>query len=272
MNRKIFRSGVILAILAVYCRGVASFQHCSKKWPLASRYVSGFNPPVPASSRNAASRGDGGDTDDEDPINESFNSKDLTPLNSQVQEEDLLGYAIDSFLRGDYNLQFADDAPAPHPGLSPGSSIETCLRSLRQLDSPGPSHGAAVLMRFCVPLSRGERWGDSTRAGRDPWKEILRGALTPSMLARRIRASEFSGLLDWTSLDVTEGAYSLEKDLVGLPSIAFVNVALFFGDGIEPSLIQFTLRRVGGVWLIDTARHSQKGLFMKKKEDEASQK
>jgi hypothetical protein len=271
MNRKIFRSSVILAILTVDYRGVTSFQHCSK-CPLASRYASGFNPaPVPLSARKAEAQGDGEDTDNEDPITESFNSNDLTPLNSQVQEEDLLGYAIDSFLRGDYNLQFADDAPAPHPGLSPGSTIETSLRSLRQLDSPGPSHGAAVLMRFCVPLSRGERWGDSTRAGRDPWKEILRGALTPSMLARRIRASEFSGLLDWTNLDVTEGAYSLEKDLVGLPSISFVNVALFFGDGIEPSLIQFTLRRVGGVWLIDTARHSQKGLFMKKNEGETSQ-
>jgi hypothetical protein len=271
MNRKIFRSGVILGILAVYYRGVTSFQPCSKG-PLAYRCVSGFNPPVPLSARKAAAQGDGEDTDNEDPITESLNSNDLTPLDIQVQEEDLLGYAIDSFLRGDYNLQFADDAPAPHPGLSPGSTIETCLRSLRQLDFPGTSHGAAVLMRFCVPLSRGERWGDATRAGRDPWKEVWRGALTPSMLARRIRASEFSGLLDWTSLDVTEGAYSLEKDLVGLPSIAFVNVALFFGDGIEPSLIQFTLRRVGGVWLIDTARHSQKGLFMKKKEDEASQK
>jgi hypothetical protein len=270
MNRKIFHSGVILGILAVYYGGVTSFQPCSK-CPLASRYVSGFIPSVPLSARKAAAQGDGEDTDDEDPINESFISNDLTPLDSQVQEEDLLGYAIDSFLRGDYNLQFADDAPAPHPGLSPGSTIETSLRSLRQLDSPGVSHGSAVLMRFCVSLSRGERWGDATRAGRDPWKEILRGALTPSMLARRIRASEFSGLLDWTSLDVTEGAYLLEKDLVGLPSIAFVNVALFFGDGIEPYLIQFTLRRVGGVWLIDTARHNQKGLFMKKKEDEASQ-
>lgn len=267
MNRKIFRSGAILKVLAIYYKGVTSFQHCSK-CPLASRYVSGFNPPVPASARKAAAHEDG---EDEDSITDSFNSKDSTPLDSQVQEEDLLGYAIDSFLRGDYNLQFADDAPAPHPGLSPGSTIETCLRSLRQLDSPGASHGAAVLMRFCVPLSRGERWGDSTRAGRDPWKEILRGALTPSILARRIRASEYSGLLDWNNLDVTEGAYSLEKDLVGLPSIAFVNVALFFGDGIEPSLIQFTLRRVGGVWLIDTARHSQKGLFMKKNESETSQ-
>jgi hypothetical protein len=271
MNKKICRSGVILSTLAVYYRGVTSFQHRSKR-PLTSRYASGFNPaPVPFFARKATARGDGEDTDKEDPITESCNYNDLKPMDIQVQEEDLLGYAIDSFLRGDYNLQFADDAPAPHPGLSPGLTTETSLRSLRQLDSPGPSHGAAVLMRFCVPLSRGERWGDSTRAGKDPWKEILRGALTPRMLARRIRASEFSGLLDWTSLDVTEGAYSLEKDLVGLPSISFVNVALFFGEGIEPSLIQFTLRRMGGVWLIDTARHSRKGLFIKKNEGETSQ-
>lgn len=83
------------------------------------------------------------------------------------------------------------------------------------------------------------------------------------MLARRIRASEiFSGLLDWSKLDVTEGAYAGEKDLIGVPSVAFVNAALYFEDGMEPTLIQFSLRRIGGVWLIDTARKSDKKLFM----------
>lgn len=191
-------------------------------------------------------------------------------LEEEQDEDEILGYAIDSFLRGDYNQQFADDAPSPHPGLSPGATVEAGLRSLRDLNSPQTSHGAAVLMRFCLPLTRSERWGDSSRIGRDPWKELLRGALTPSMLARRLRASEFSGLLDWVKLDVTEGAAayyssSVEPGLttVRLPSRAFVNAALFFGDGIEPSLIQFTLRRVGGgVWLIDTARRSQRELFV----------
>jgi hypothetical protein len=124
-------------------------------------------------------------------------------------------------------------------------------------------------MRFCLPLSRSERWGDSSRMGRDSWKDILRGSLTPSMLARRLRASpEFAGLLDWVKLDVTEGttAYSTTSVEPGgsFPSNrAFVNAALFFGDGMEPALIQFTLRRVGGgVWLIDTARRSQRELFI----------
>jgi hypothetical protein len=70
--------------------------------------------------------------------------------------------------------------------------------------------------------------------------------------------------LDWQRLDVTEGAYSTEE-LVGVPSIAFVNAALYFAaDGIVPSLIQFTLRKHAGVWFIDTARLSQKELFMAK--------
>ena len=185
--------------------------------------------------------------------------------NNEDDDDLLLSYAIDSFLRGDYDGEFADDAPAPHPGLGPGAVVDSALRALRNLDDPAPSHGAAVLLRFCVPLTRGDRWGDtssSTSSSVDPWKEVMRGALTPSMLARRLRASEFAGLLDWTSLDVTEGAFGLERDLVGVPSIAFVNAAMYFGDGIEPSLIQFTLRRRGGVWLIDTARKSPRELFL----------
>jgi hypothetical protein len=222
--------------------------------------------------------------DDDDDTNENDTTYTMTPFESRIggmraqeeeqDEDEILGYAIDSFLRGDYNQPFADDAPSPHPGLSPGATVEAGLRSLRDLNSPYPSHGAAVLMRFCLPLTRRERWGDSSRIGRDPWKELLRGSLTPSMLARRLRASEFSGLLDWVKLDVTEGAAycypssssaAAEPGLLvdGLASRAFVNAALHFGDGIEPSLIQFTLRRVGGgVWLIDTARRSQRELFL----------
>jgi len=182
-------------------------------------------------------------------------------------DDEILGFAVDSFLRGDYDREFAEDAPAPHPGLSPGAVVDSALRSLRDLDDPEPSHGAAVLMRFCLPLSRGERWGGNTdstsRRDRDPWKEIMREALTPSMLARRIRASEiFSCLLDWKALDVTEGAFGMERDVVGNPGIAFVNAALYFGDGFEPVLIQFTLRRMGGVWLITTARKNPKELFV----------
>lgn len=180
-------------------------------------------------------------------------------------DEQLLEYSIDSFLRGEYDRQFADDAPAPHPGLTPQTTVESALRSLRQLDDPEPSHGAAVFMRFCCPLSRNERWGGS-RNKMGAWKELVRGAITPSMLARRLRASKFSCLLDWVSLDVTEGAYSVQRHdgiELGVPSsLAFVNAALYFGEGIEPILVQFTLRKINGVWLIDFARLSQMDLFV----------
>jgi hypothetical protein len=176
-------------------------------------------------------------------------------------DDALLGTTMDSFLRGDYDQAFAEDAPAPHPGLSPRATIEAVLRSLRDLNDPSPSHGAAVLQRFCAPLSRGERWG-SAQSG--PWKEVLRGAITPTMLARRIRASQFSVLLDWTKLDVTDG-YSMQK--AGVPTVAFVNAALFFRDGVEPAIVQFTLQRWGGVWLIDTARMSEKELFMQESDE-----
>jgi hypothetical protein len=108
------------------------------------------------------------------------------------------------------------------------------------------------------------------------WKELLRGALTPTILARRIRASEeFSMLLDWSKLDVTDGAAmslsSVRADDEVL-SVAFVSAALYFEDGMEPALIQFKLRQIGGVWLIDSARRSEKNLFVvmeEQQEDDA---
>merc|ERR1719158_1006098 len=102
-------------------------------------------------------------------------------------------YSIDSFLRGDYDRNFADTAAAPLPNLSPSDTVDAALRSLRDLDEPEPSHGAAVFLRFCVQLGRGERWGvenDNNNNNNNngkvntnaAWKELLRGALTPTML------------------------------------------------------------------------------------------
>ena len=225
-----------------------------------------------AKSKTAESPNEESSKDDEGnrmENDDSSNSDELPSIEANVEQSELeddkfLGYAIDSFLRGDYDRPFANDAAAPSSDLSPGATVDQALRALRQLDEPEPSHGAAVFLRFCLPLSRGERWGDTSTMGREPWKEVLRGSLTPSMFARRIRASDFSELLDWSSLDVTEGAYSTEE-LVGVQNIAFVNAALYFGaDGAEPSLIQFTLRRKAGVWLIDTARLTPKELFIAK--------
>ena len=202
-----------------------------------------------------------------------------------LNQDQLLDYSITAFLSGEYDRDFAEDAPAPNPLLTPQDVISSVLQSLRQLDDPEPSHGAAVLMRFCVPLSRGERWGDSSsfsinsnNSGRDGksrgasnpklrFKEILRGAITATMLARRLRSSELSVLLDWTSIDVSEGVYSVQRDdgvEIGVPSssaLAFVNAALYFEDGVEPTLVQFTLRKINNVWLIDSAHISQKKLF-----------
>ena len=191
---------------------------------------------------------------------------------SSMQDK-MLEFSIDSFLRGDYDPGFADGAPAPNPLLTPQHVISSVLHSLRQLDYPEPSHGAAVLLRFCVPLSRGERWGDSSSSNKNQassncWKEVMRGAITPTMLARRLRASELACLLDWTNIDVTEGAYSVQRDdglEIGVPSstaLAFVNAALYFEEGVEPTLVQFTLRKINNVWLIDSAHISQKKLFV----------
>mmetsp|Transcript_13827 Transcript_13827/g.17396 ORF Transcript_13827/g.17396 Transcript_13827/m.17396 type:complete len:90 (-) Transcript_13827:246-515(-) len=84
------------------------------------------------------------------------------------------------------------------------------------------------------------------------------------MLSRRIRASPFAGLLDWTKLSVTEGSVSASSGgvSVGGPSVAYVNAAMFFEEGVEPMIITFTLRKVDGVWLIDTAVVSEREWFI----------
>lgn len=172
-------------------------------------------------------------------------------------------YAIDSFLGGEYDRPFAADAAAPLPRHAPSEIVEIALTALRDLDVPTTDHGAAVFMRFCAPLSRQDRWGNTSGKVSD-WKDIMRGSLTPTMLARRIRASEdFSVLLDWEQLDVTEGTKALPNEMLGYDStIAFVNVAFYFGDGTAPSMCQFTLKMFNGVWLIDAAVMNKCDLFL----------
>ena len=188
----------------------------------------------------------------------------------EITDADAYEASIDSFLGGEFSQPFADDAPAPHPGLTPSETLECALRSLRRMDEPYDSHGAAVFMRFCMPLTNSERWGLSSEL--DPWKTILRGALSPNMLARQLRASSaFAALLDWTRIDVSEGfAIPSERLELGVgTTLAFVNAALYFEEG-EPSIIQFRLRKIGGAWLIDDAVVSKRDWFVSPGDDEVS--
>ena len=188
----------------------------------------------------------------------------------EITDADAYEASIDSFLEGEYGQPFADDAPAPHPGLTPSETLECALRSLRRMDEPFDSHGAAVFMRFCMPLTNSERWGLSSEL--DPWKTIVRGALSPNMLARQLRASSsFASLLDWTRIDVSEGfAIPSERLELGVgTTLAFVNAALYFEEG-EPSIIQFTLRKIGGAWLIDDAQQQKRDWFVSPGDDEVS--
>jgi len=41
-----------------------------------------------------------------------------------------------------------------------------------------------------------------------------------------------------------------------------VNAAMFFGEGIEPSMVQFKLKKTNGVWLINDALVSKKEMFI----------
>ncbi|KAL3780567.1 hypothetical protein HJC23_004159 [Cyclotella cryptica] len=172
---------------------------------------------------------------------------------NEVVDDDknqFLSDSIDSFLAGDYAHPFSPDAAAPHPLLTAGETVDVSLRALRQLNDPYPFHGAAVFLRFCMPLTRGERWG-----GGDPWKDLLRSSLTPSMLARNLRASPlFSCLLDWTSLDVTEGVSNPNHTyfITGSQNdITYVNAGLFFEAG-SPTIAHFVLKKMGTTWFIDS--------------------
>ena len=252
----------------------------------------------------------------------------------------LLQYSIDSFLSGQYDRPFKEDAPAPLPDLTAVETVDAALRALRKMDvvvSPyggstgnrddddrglngdddthSPSHGAAVLLRFCAPLSRAERWGLSSagtvarsvsdmttgHSGRvggeiekpssDSWKELMRGSLTPHMLAKRMRCSQaFSGLLDWEHLDVSSSSptttQQLEKDCddgrsTGTSNRADVDAVLYYSDencdhdnsqkrsykhrgetdvrdgksttAGTRDVIRFHMVRLNGVWLIESA-------------------
>mmetsp|Transcript_1499 Transcript_1499/g.2995 ORF Transcript_1499/g.2995 Transcript_1499/m.2995 type:complete len:244 (+) Transcript_1499:20-751(+) len=195
------------------------------------------------------------------PLTSKGNDEDIEQLRKGSKSDDLLEDSIDSFLRGEYDGTFAEDSLSPLPEYSPKKTVENAVTSLRALDDPEPSHGAAVLLRFCAPLSRGEQWGGGVRGG-DAWKGLLRGSLTPTMLARRLQVSQFSGLLDFAKLDVMDGALSTgQRDLVGLPSFAFVNVALYFEGDKKPQLMEFKLVRNSGLWLIDSVKRSEYKLF-----------
>jgi hypothetical protein len=207
--------------------------------------------------------------------NDSFWSSYTSSMNTRTTNAYHEEYSIDSFLRGEYDGPFAEDAAAPHPELSPSETVESALWSLRQLDIPERYHGAAVFMRFLAPLARSERWGGGSVSAVDwnPWKEIVRGSLTPTMLAGRMRASrEFAVLLDWDKMDVTEGVGGEGSggDVLGsMGMMAFVNVALFFATEdrkvVEPCMMQFQLKKVSGVWLVENVRSSKKEWFLEEK-------
>ena len=183
-------------------------------------------------------------------------------LDDALLKDALLEDAIDSFLLGEKANEY-DNSPAPTPGLGPSESVDLALRSLRKEDVLTPYQGAASFLKMCAPLNRGEKWGFGVSD--DAFKNCIRGALQPGMLARRLRASPFAGLLDWETLDVTEGLAvpSTARAELGVDTtIAFVSAALYFGKHVEPSIIQFTLRKIGSAWMIDTAVVSKRSWFI----------
>lgn len=128
--------------------------------------------PVPSGGSSSSSSSgslfiskDFGDDDADDSGTWEIDDLD-SALDSALEVDEDFESSIDSFLDGEYSQPFADEAPAPHPGLTPSDTVECALRSLREMDEP------FVFMRFCAPLSRGERWGVLNEV--DPWKIVLR--------------------------------------------------------------------------------------------------
>ena len=171
------------------------------------------------------------------------------------------------------------------PNDTPGEILDRALRSLRHLDYPTSNHGATVFLKYCLPISKSDQWGamsgTATKNNDNEWTEIIRGSLTSAMLVGRLLTSpNFSILLEWDTLDVTEG-YSVESSSITSSfgsTVAFVSAAMFVSSSSnnsnkyndeqeidknvpsqsfntkQPVMIQFTLRKqLGGTWLIDKA-------------------
>ena len=186
---------------------------------------------------------------------EPDNYPDSNSTTASNNNESPLDININEFLSG--GLTSIPDAPSPLPTMGPGEVVELALNSLRN-KSP-PETGSVTFLKCCAPLQRSEKWGVGNT---EIWKEIMRGAITPSMFRRRLLSSPFSILFDWKSLSVTESySYSSFGRQVNMASTAFVNVALFFEEGVEPILIVFTLKKSGGVWLIENVVFNKPGLF-----------
>lgn len=202
------------------------------------------------------------------------------------QRRDRLEVQMDAFLTGEdeNELWWEAEAAAVKPNilLSPSETVEISLRELRKYEEKDYDRhdilsdtnerrkknkyiASTTFARFLAPLSRSERWGMSHK--KDPWKEVLRSTefLTPLLLVRRLRSSPFSVLLDWKTLSVTDGlslSTTTTTSSSTMLNVAFVNAALFFGEGMEPCLVQFRLKKhTNGVWLIDHATISKKDLF-----------
>ena len=157
--------------------------------------------------------------------------------------------AVDSFLKGEGEAFEIDgnDIPVPREDQSPGETLEDALHALRNR----PSDGTKIfLTKYCLPLKRSERMNGAS----NDFREIIRVSTTPKIFATNLRASPFGILLDWKNFSLIEGFSQVV-------SIAFVNVALFFEEGSSPSIVQFTLRKSGTIWLIDTATLSKQELF-----------
>lgn len=202
------------------------------------------------------------------------------------QRRERLEAQMDAFLNGEDENDLWWEAERavikPNIVLSPSETVEISLRELRKYEEKDDdTHGilsdtderrrknqyiaSTTFARFLAPLSRSERWGMSHK--KDPWKEVLRSTefLTPFLLVRRLRSSPFYVLLDWETLSVTDGlslSTTTTTSSSPAPNVAFVNAALFFGEGVEPCLVQFRLKKhTHGFWLIDHATISKKDLF-----------
>ncbi|CAM9571222.1 unnamed protein product [Phaeothamnion confervicola] len=154
---------------------------------------------------------------------------------------------IDQFLSGEYK-GFTEASPKPRYGQTPEDVVSAVLRALRDGDAPAPFHGAAVVQAFSVPVARRER----LRPSNDPWRELMRGALTPRLLARRLRESRFRVLGEWDRFEVEEarpprgGASAIDRQLRA--------VLTQDGGNDRTVVLAVKLRKPGGLWLIDTVK------------------
>ena len=202
---------------------------------------------------------------------------DQAALAEFVDEDDhiagLLASHIDRYLDGGDSDWLLPTSPVPSPEQRPEEVVRIVLKALKDTQ-PHEAHGAAVALRFSLPLAKSElEWEPP-----DPWRRMMRRAANPRMFARELKDSNLRLWCDWALCEVHElppppadstGSGSLQtvKSQTNeiLKNDVQMKVLLIAPDGLKLSYTA-TLGKASvsetGVWLIRSVCERREDSFL----------